>query len=107
MSTSLIQEVESALYLARYEPTGERADQLRARLRERIEEFIEPASRYVDALPDNRARDVATSTVTYAGRLVTMAGPFDPVAELRLLAGSAEAVSVYAAPRDRTPRMRE
>ncbi|MHC0431527.1 DUF6415 family natural product biosynthesis protein [Streptomyces sp. O3] len=99
MTTSLTQDVASALILARHRPTGELADQLRSRLRSRIRHVIEPATRYAEGLPDGRSRDIATDTVRYARRLSTSSGSEfrDPAAELRLLAKSLEILSRYAA----------
>ncbi|WP_156727319.1 hypothetical protein [Streptomyces apocyni] len=100
MTTSPIQDVASALILAEHRPTGEPANQLRTRLRSRIRHVIEPAARYAEAMPDGRARDIATDTVRYARRLSTRTEFRDPAAELRLLAKSLETLSRYAAAAD-------
>ncbi|MGW0734454.1 hypothetical protein [Streptomyces sp. NPDC002851] len=107
MKTSLTQDVASALNLARYAPASEPAAHLRARLRDRLGQFIDPATRYADGLPDCRARDVATDTVRHARRLRTSTELFDPAAELRLLAKSLEILSSYADTQARTEAERD
>ncbi|OON72300.1 hypothetical protein B1H18_29990 [Streptomyces tsukubensis] len=61
-----------------------------------IQALADPADAYAHRLADNRAKDIALSTVVHARAVAADRGG-DPVASLRLLGKSAEILSRYTA----------
>jgi hypothetical protein len=96
----MARDCATALTFADYGiPTGQAADQLRARLRGYIQDHLaEPGRKYAGSLTDERAREIAESTVEHALRVASDRGG-NAQSNLRLLAKAVGLLMRYTAPR--------